>query len=60
MLGHYKNYLNDKLMKQNLNILFMEEFNIIAQTEFDLAFDQLGMNEQQWVIDEYKNIIYGN
>ena len=60
MLGHYKNYLNDKLMKQNLNILFMEEFNIIAQTEFDLTFDQLGMNEQQWVIDEYKNIIYGN
>ena len=60
MLGHYKNYSNDKLMKQNLNILFMEEFNIIAQTEFDLTFDQLGMNEQQWVIDEYKNIIYGN
>ena len=60
MLGHYKNYLNDKLMKQNLNILFMEEFNIIAQTEFDLAFDQLGINEQQWVIDEYKNIKYGN
>ena len=60
MLGHYKNYLNDKLMKQNLNILFMEEFNIIAQTEFDLGFDQLGINEQQWVIDEYRNIIYGN
>lgn len=60
MLGHYKNYLNDKLMKQNLNILFMEEFNIIAQTEFDLTFDQLGINEQQWVIDEYRNIIYGN
>ena len=60
MLGHYKNYSNDKLMKQNLNILFMEEFNIIAQTEFDLTFDQLGINEQQWVIDEYRNIIYGN
>ena len=60
MLGHCKNYLNDKLMKQNLNILFMEEFNIIAQTEFDLTFDQLGINEQQWVIDEYRNIIYGN
>lgn len=38
----------------------MEEFNIIAETEFDLASDQLGANEQQWVIDEYNNIIYGN
>ena len=37
----------------------MEEFNIIAQTEFDLGFDQLGINEQQWVIDEERNIIYG-
>ena len=51
MLGHYKNYLNSKTL---------EDFIIIAQTEFDIDFDQLGINEQQWVIDEYKNMIYGN
>ena len=50
MLGHYKNYLKNKTM---------EEFNIIAQTEFNLSFDQLGITEQQWVIDEYKNVMYG-
>ena len=50
MLGHYKSYLKNKTM---------EEFNLIAQTEFNLSFDQLGINEQQWVIDEYKNVMYG-
>ena len=34
----------------------MWEYNIIAQTEFGMDYDELGNNEKEWVRDEYDNM----
>ena len=34
----------------------MREYDILAQMEFGMDYDQLGPGEQEWVRDEYDNI----